>query len=127
MHHNGDDATRLSRHCSMRHEYHAGTTIVHLSGEFDLSSEDRFKEELGRVMDSETQSFVLDLRGLEFIDSTGLRLLVQLDALARQDGFDFSVLCGNGQVREVLRISGLDGVMPLIDPSGVVPPSDSPV
>ncbi len=111
----------------MRDEYHTGTTIVHLSGEFDLSSEDRFKEELGRVMDSETQTFVLDLRGLEFIDSTGLRMLVQLDALARQDGFDFSVLCGNGQVREVLRISGLDGVLPLIDPSGAVPPSDSPV
>ena len=127
MDHDFDDATRLSRYCWMRDERHPGTTVVRLAGEFDLSSEGRFQEELGRVMDNGTNAFLLDLRGLEFIDSTGLRMLVQIDALARQDGFDFTVLCGNGQVREVLRITGLDGLLPLVDPAGAVPPSDSPV
>ena len=72
-------------------------------------------------------TFLLDLRGLTFIDSTGLRMLVQLDAVARHDGFDFAVLCGYGQVREVLRATGLDGMLPLFDPDGTVPASDSPV
>lgn len=111
----------------MRHEHHLGTTIIRLFGEFDLSGDERLKEEIGRVLDSETQTFMLDLRGLEFIDSTGLRILVQIDEMARQDGLDFSVVCGDGQVRDVLRITGLDGVLPLSDPRGAVPSSDSPV
>jgi anti-anti-sigma factor len=111
----------------MRDERNLGTTIIRLAGEFDLASYERFQEELGRLLDSETDSLVLDLVGLEFIDSTGLRVLVQIDSLARRDGFDFTVLSGDGQVRQVLRASGLDGVLPLVDPSGIVPASDSPV
>ena len=45
----------------------------------------------------------------------------------REAAFDFTVLCGNGQVRRVLRESGLDGVLAVVDPSGAVPASDSPV
>jgi anti-anti-sigma factor len=122
----GDVATRLSDYCGMRHEQHLGNTIIRLSGEFDLSSEERFQSELGRLLDSETQRLVLDLRGLQFIDSIGLRMLVQIDALAREDRFDFTILCGDGQVRAVLSAAGLDGVLPLIDPSGAVPASDTP-
>ena len=123
----GDIPTRLRDYCSMWQEHHLGTTIIRLVGEFDLACDDRFQEELGRVLDDETETFILDLRGLEFIDSVGLRMLVQIDALARSDGFDFTVLCGDGQVRSVLMQTGLDGVLPLVDPSGVVPASDSPV
>jgi anti-sigma B factor antagonist len=115
MHDDGNDGTRLSRYCSMRHEQTQGTTTVRLAGEFDLSSETRFKEELGRVLDGDTRSFVIDLQDLEFIDSTGLRMLVQADAVARKDGVDFRVVCGNGQVREVLRVTGLDDLLRIED------------
>jgi anti-sigma B factor antagonist len=123
----GDAPIRLSNYCSLRCEQHLGTSIFRLAGEFDLASEDRFYEELGRGLHSDTQTFLLDLRGLGFIDSTGLRMLVQIDAVARQDGFDFAVLCGDGQVRRVLRETGLDGLLPLVDPAGAVPAADSPV
>jgi anti-anti-sigma factor len=122
-----DAATRLSDHCSMRDEQHLGSTIIRLIGDFDLASYDRFQEELERLLDNETKSLALDLVGLEYIDSTGLRMLMQIDALARRSRFDFTVLCGKGRVRAVLRTSGLDGVLPLVDPSGMVPASDSPV
>ena len=69
---------------------------------------------------------VLDLRGLDFMDSTGLRILIQIDARARNDEFRFVILCGDGHVRHVLRESGLDGVLPLVDGTGAVPASDSP-
>jgi len=124
---NDDAPTRLSDYCSLRSEHHLGTTIFRLAGEFDLASDERFQEELGRRLDSEVSTFLVDLRGLQFIDSTGLRMLVQIDALARQDGFDFAVLCGDGQVRQVLRDTGLDGILPLVDPACAVPASDSPV
>jgi anti-anti-sigma factor len=89
--------------------------------------EKRFQEELQRRLDGDMNTFLVDLRDLRFIDSTGLRMLVQIDALSRQDGFDFTVLCGNGHVRRVLRETGLDGILPLVDPAGAVPASDSPV
>ena len=120
-------STRLTKDCSMQAERDLHTMTVRLSGGFDLACTERFQDELGRVLDGHTESLLLDLRGLEFIDSTGLRVLVQTDELARSDGVDFTILCRDGQVRDVLRLSGLDGYLPVVDPWGTVPDSDSPV
>jgi anti-sigma B factor antagonist len=123
-----DSALQLAKYCSMRSERHLATTIVRLAGEFDLACKDPFQEELRLVVDDETRIFVLDLRGLQFIDSTGLGTLVELDARARSDGFDFTIVCDQGLVRQVLKETGLDGVLPIADPfGGTVPASDSPV
>ena len=123
-----DSAFPLAKYCSMRSERHLGTTIVRLAGEFDLNCVEPFEEELRRLVDHETYIFILDLRGLEFIDSTGLTTLIELDAQARDFGSDFTILCGEGLVRRVLRETGLEGLLPVVDPlGGLVPPSDSPV
>jgi anti-anti-sigma factor len=111
----------------MRCERQLSTTIVKLAGEFDLTCEQPFQEEFGRVLDGDTETLVLDLRGLEFMDSTGLRIMIQINALARSDGVNFAILC-SVPVRQVIRETGLDGVLPVIDAkTGVVPASDSPV
>ena len=122
-----DSPVQLASYCSLRTERHLDTVTIWLTGEFDLACEERFQEEVGSVLDSLVGTLVLDLRGLQFIDSTGLRMLIQIDAAARSDGFDFVVFCGNGHVRRVLGETGLDGVLPVVDPSGVVAASDSPV
>jgi anti-anti-sigma factor len=118
---------QLTSCCSLRVERHFDTATIWLSGEFDVACGRRFQEELGLALDASVETFVVDLRGLEFIDSTGLRMLLQIDAVSSFEGFDFVVLCGNGQVRRVLRESGLDGTLPVVDPSGSVPASDSPI
>jgi anti-sigma B factor antagonist len=115
------------RLCRMQSEYSNDTALIRLYGEFDLSCEQPFQTELRRILAGEVATVIVDLRGLDFIDSTGLRMLLSLDNLAREDGFDFTVFSGNGAVRRVLRETGLDGVLPLIDPSGVVPATDAPV
>jgi len=123
-----DPVVHLARYCSMRAERHLATTIVRLAGEFDLTCADPFEEELGRVVDRDTRIFILDLRGLEFIDSTGLTTLLELDSRARDYGYDFTILCAEGLVRRVLRETGLEGLLPVADPlGGLVPSSDSPV
>jgi anti-sigma B factor antagonist len=122
-----DPAKALTEHCSMRAERHLSTCMIRLHGEFDLTCEERFQDELGATLDSEIERLVLDLRGLGFIDSTGLRMLVQLDNLAKQDGFDFAVLCGSGLVRRAPRETGLDGILPVVDPAGAVPASESAI
>ena len=117
----------LSTICSARAEQHVDTTIVRLYGEFDLSGEERLNVLLEELADERPATLVIDLRALTFIDSTGLRVLVSVMNDASRDGFDFAVLCNEGSVRTVLRETGLDGFLPVIDPAGAVPPADSPV
>jgi anti-anti-sigma factor len=117
----------LANHCSLRVGQHVDTATLWLTGEFDLACEGRFREAVRGTLDAPVGTLVFDLRGLEFIDSTGLGLLVQIDAAARSGEIEFVVLCRDGQVRRVLRESGLDGLLPVVDPSGAMPASESPV
>jgi anti-sigma B factor antagonist len=124
-----DAAIELGKLCSMRVEQDSGSSTIRLYGEFGLGCAEQFQDALGHALDSgEHEPLVLDLRGLTFIDSTGLRILVSVNGTARSDGFGFAVLCSDdGSIRRVLRETGLDGILPVIDPSGAVPAADSPV
>jgi anti-sigma B factor antagonist len=124
-----EGAIQLGKLCSMRVEEDSGSATIRLYGEFGLGCEERFQDAVARAFDSgEHEPLVLDLRGLTFIDSTGLLMLISVDATARSDGVGFAVICdGDGPVRRVLRETGLDGILPVIDPSGAVPAADSPV
>jgi anti-sigma B factor antagonist len=122
----GRPGTQLSNVCSIEAEQHLDTSIVRLHGEFDLAAEHQFVDELDSLLDREMATLVLDLRGLTFMDSTGLRMLVSLYNRTDEDGIDFAVLCEHGVVRNVLRETGLDRVLPVVDPPGPVPTSGSP-
>ena len=122
-----DRRTRLSGGCSLDATRSAGSAIVRLYGEFDIASEDGLHDELTRHLEG-AYRLVLDLRGLTFMDSTGLGMLIQLQAAAVRDGFELEILCSSeGNVRTILRQTGLDGVLPVVDGFGAVPATDSPV
>jgi anti-sigma B factor antagonist len=61
---------------------------------------------------------VLDLRGLSFIDSTGLNLVIQIDALARADGFNFSVVRGAPAVQRLFAMIGAEKHILFVDSPG---------
>jgi anti-anti-sigma factor len=112
----------------MRIERSNGSVAIRLQGEFDMACVERFEDELDDTLDGETEALVLDLCGLQFMDSTGLRMLVTLNRTTSENGIDYTMLCADeGEVRRVLRETGLDGVLPVVSPSGTVPRSDSPV
>jgi anti-sigma B factor antagonist len=102
-------------------ERHLDTVIIRLYGEFDLSSERGFGDELETLLAGETSTLVIDLRELTFMDSTGLRALISLHHMAGREGYDHAVLCGEGSVRRVLEETGLADVLPIVDPSDAVP------
>ena len=116
---------RLAQLCSMRIEQQLDTVLIQLHGEFDLTCEEPFRDQVARSLDEDTTTVVLDLCALTFIDSVGLRMLVTLSRATSEDGLGFTVVCGEGQVRRILRETDLDGVVRVIDPSGSVPASDS--
>jgi anti-anti-sigma factor len=111
----------------VRSEQSLDTALIRLYGEFDRNCEEAFGEELERVLTDERR-LILDLRGLRYMDSTGLRMLILVDNQSMRDGFELIVLCGDRGIRQLLRETGLDGVIPVVDShAGMVPASDSPV
>ena len=120
-------ATRLGQFCSMRLERSLEEVLIRLQGEFDLSCVKSFQEQVAGAVEGVSEMLILDLCGLTFIDSTGLRMLVTLNKATRDHGVDFVVLSADGHVRRVLRETGLDGVLPVVGSAGDVPRSDSPV
>jgi anti-sigma B factor antagonist len=82
--------------------------VVHVTGELDLAGAGLLDQEMREVNDSGASRIVLDLSGLEFIDSVGISLLLRLDADSRQNGDRLRVVPGSTQVQRVLRLTGVD-------------------
>jgi anti-anti-sigma factor len=89
------------------------TAVLRLFGELDVSSSAALEDELRRVGASSV--IVLDLQELEFIDSTGLGVLVKTHQRMRDDGLQLAVVKGNGQVRRLLELTGLDQQLTIVD------------
>jgi anti-anti-sigma factor len=97
-----------------------GLVQVILAGELDIATHGDAEAVLKDVQDSGVPLVVLDLRKLNFMDSTGLRLLVQADARARESGHRLAIVRGPEAVHRVLEITGLDAKLDLIDDPGDV-------
>ena len=80
--------------------------VVAPTGELDLSGAAILEAELDRLaVEPELAAVVLDLRGLEFMDSSGLRLVVLADMRAREAGRRFSLIRGGESVHRVFEIT----------------------
>jgi anti-sigma B factor antagonist len=84
------------------------TAWVQAFGELDLDTAHRVDAALDQVRADGCPDLVLDLRGLTFMDSTGLRLVIRWDTAARQDGFRFAVVPGPDVVQRVFRLTGME-------------------
>lgn len=80
---------------------HAQTHVL-VTGELDLVSAPELERELQRILLAAASDVVLDLRGVTFIDSSGLRVVLVGSRDARASGRRFVVLAGEGQVRRVI-------------------------
>ncbi len=92
------------------------TVWVQPHGELDLDSVHRVEVALEELRAEGCDDVVLDLRGLTFMDSTGLRLVIRWDTAARADGFRFAVVPGEEVVQRVFRLTGMDGHLTVADP-----------
>jgi anti-sigma B factor antagonist len=80
---------------------------LHLSGELDLAFADRVEEVIRAAEESTARAIVVDLSDLEFIDSTGLGMLLRAHARTREDGQTLRfVPSSHDAVTQVVAISG---------------------
>jgi anti-anti-sigma factor len=95
-----------------------GTASIHLEGELDLASARRMEESLTTLEDGRPARLVVDLSGLAFIDSTGLRLLIQADARARERGGELVLRPGDASIQKVFEMTGALDVLHFEDGAG---------
>ena len=86
-----------------------------LRGELDLSTVGKVEEELARVESDEPKLLVLDLAALNFLDSTGLRLMVMAHQRAEKQGRRLVIVKGPETVHRVFTITKLDEKLEMVD------------
>lgn len=90
--------------------YEHGEATLSLVGELDLAGEGRLEEAVQHARHSGLP-LAVDLSGLHFIDSSGLRVLVRLHNAAVRDGFQYTVIPGPPQVHRTFVLCGLDATL----------------
>lgn len=90
--------------------------VVRLFGDFDITGFQQVDEELGRIQADGLPIVTLDLRGLTFIDSSGIRAILRADARARGLGRRLRLIAGPERVHKVFQITRLDDRLEFVDP-----------
>jgi anti-anti-sigma factor len=96
--------------------------VLRLDGELDLASVPTLEHAVEGATLEDTTEIVLDLRGLEFIDSTGLRAILLQDKRSTERGQTFALVRGPEQVQRLMNMTHLDEHLKIVaSPEEILP------
>jgi anti-sigma B factor antagonist len=81
--------------------------VISLSGELDMASAPLLQAALEKAETDTPRALVLDLRELDFMDSTGLRIILWARERLHDRGQELALTTGSNQVQRLLSISGV--------------------
>lgn len=88
-------------------------TVLEVGGEVDVYTAPRLRERLVELIDGGARSVIVDLGRVDFLDSTGLGVLVGALKRLRSAGGGFSLVCDKEPLLKIFRITALDQVFPI--------------
>ncbi len=88
--------------------------VLRPSGELDLTAVDVVDRQLRELCDAGFERLVVDLRGVTFMDSSGLALLLRWTRAAEADGIVLQLYPGGPDVMRVVELAGVGDVLPLV-------------
>ncbi|BBH65718.1 anti-sigma-B factor antagonist [Actinoplanes sp. OR16] len=91
----------------------AGHTVLEVGGEVDVYTAPRLRERLIELVDAGARDVVVDLERVEFLDSTGLGVLVGALKRLRTAHGTFGLVCAKEPLLKIFRITALDQVFPI--------------
>jgi anti-sigma B factor antagonist len=91
--------------------YYNDVIILSVNGRFDAVSTSYFAQVVNEQIAAGYQRLVVDLKKVDFLDSSGIKALVQATQLARQQGGDFRVANARGHVKFVLNLASIDSII----------------
>ena len=91
------------------------STVVAVGGEIDVYSAPKLREKLISLVESGSYHLIIDMEAVEFLDSTGLGVLVGgLKRVRAHDGW-IDLVCTQGRILRIFRITGLSRVFNIYD------------
>ncbi len=81
--------------------------VLSLSGELDMANAPLLQQAVEAPELGDTKTVVLDLQGLTFLDSTGLRIILAAREQCWRRGQEFAVTPGSQQVQRLLSVTGV--------------------
>jgi anti-sigma B factor antagonist len=100
----------------MVNEYASGgATVVELSGEIDVYTAPRLREKIISLVDGGNYRLIIDMERVEFLDSTGLGVLVGGLKRVRQHDGGIDLVCTQGRILRIFRITGLSKVFSIYE------------
>ena len=88
---------------------------IAVAGRVDSSTAPEMETALKKLVEANKIRIVLDLKGVEYMSSAGLRAMVStLKAVKRVNG-DLRLACPSPRVEEVLRLAGLTSIFSIFD------------
>jgi anti-sigma B factor antagonist len=96
------------------------TAEVVLTGELDITTYEDAEKQVTDAEQAAPVLLIIDLAGLQFVDSTGVRLILSADQRAREQGRQLAIRLGDGLARRVFAALGLLDKFDVLDaqPSG---------
>lgn len=91
------------------------TVRLATKGELDLATSPQLEQEMRAILARGARQVTIDLSGLTFVDSSGLRVLIVLHERSKRDGWELALLAPSEQARAVFRISGAEEHLPFVD------------
>jgi anti-sigma B factor antagonist len=92
-----------------------GAPLLSVKGELDLASSPALEEEVERAVADAAPLIIIDLRELEFMDSTGLSVLIRAHQRTQERGHRLAIVNGSRQVRRLLSLTGVAERLTIVD------------
>ena len=90
-----------------------GWSVVEVGGEIDVATAPRLREQLITLVNDQRYRIIVSLEAVDFIDSTGLGVLISgLKRVRTHDG-EFALVCTEPRILKVFEITGLLAVFPV--------------
>ncbi len=94
---------------------HGGFAVVAVSGEVDVATVPRLREQLHSLVAQGDNRIVVDLDSVDFLDSTGLGVLVGALKRVRATGGELQLICTQPRICKVFEVTGLTKVFSIHD------------
>jgi len=98
---------------TVRTRHQDGVPVISVTGEIDVYTAPTLRERLNELVADGEYHLVVDMAGVDFLDSTGLGVLVGGLKRARSHEGTLQLVCDQEKILKVFRITGLTKVFPI--------------
>jgi anti-sigma B factor antagonist len=110
-----DDRPHAPQQFELRLEPHRESIVVAAQGEIDAATSGQLRAQLRELLGAGFKRVVVDLRGVDFIDSSGLRAILEMHMACRGTQVDFALIQGPQHVRRLFEMTGTIAQLRFVD------------